>query len=130
MSPATRGMARKVHPIQSGSRSMTAGAGAGTPAAATAFCTAAWGARSYSGKVATSGASRTTRPPWSGPRSTSTVSLARPPSAWTTDPTRGVGAAGSPVMAATNSGWAAIQRVSPSANAALSRRLSVTTYGR
>ena len=128
MSPATRGMARKVHPIQSGFRSMTAGAGAGTPAAATAFCTAAWGARSYSGKVACSGGSRTTRPAWPGPRSTSTVSLAMPPSAWTTDPTGGdAGAAGPPVMAATDSGWAAIQRPSPSANAAPSRRPPVTT---
>ena len=39
MSPLTRGITRKGAPIQSGSCSTTAGAGAGTPAAATAFWT-------------------------------------------------------------------------------------------
>ena len=46
MSPRTRGMARNGVPTHDGSGSTIAGAGAGTPAAATAFCTVAWGARS------------------------------------------------------------------------------------
>ena len=45
-SPSTLGITKNGQPIHSGSPTMAAGAGAGTPAAATAFWTSAWGARS------------------------------------------------------------------------------------
>ena len=90
MSPSTRGMARNDEPIHSGSVTTTAGDGAGTPAAATAFWTSACGPRSYSGNVGSSGGNRTTMPERAAPTSTRMVSLACPPCACESSTSRGL----------------------------------------